>query len=445
MSSIPITSAATFNTALNVVSSRISSAPDQKEAISKELEFLQEHLDFLVYHGTEIQVTDLNACQMRLVQVRSAFEAGISPLTPSTALTLKNRPEPDLSPLLFPDESMLFIFSKAIGNPSTSKLLGILSLVCKEWRRVASDDVLWKPIFQRCLENLTYDINDSSAANFKDKVKLLNSTNLKDFKKIIKELYDKNNIIEKELTRLGFKRFLKEHDLTDLIKELISKKELESIAKLLLFKPKIDANAICQGLRKKRTAELGEMFDVYIFIQELMLKLKYNIGNSYFNTTRNIAPDELLLRIFIYSPVCGPVNGLKITDYMANGWLFNPPKFKISSQLLFFIVKNCVRECYSTGKFQGPTRCYEVPFSDEKLQRYIRKSPPSEEDFNEWILDLLTKVGFDLDQPYPIQNLAKERTILSQLREIANEPSFPQPNALSKALAEYDQMQANKL
>ncbi len=458
MSLNPIYSVTDFNKALDTIFSRTSSTPNQREAISKELEFLQEHLDFLVYHGTEIQVTDLNACQMRLVQVRSAFERGILSLTPSTALTLTNRPEPDLSPLPFPDESMLFIFSRAVGNPSTSKLLGILSLVCKEWRRVASDNIFWKPVFQRCLEKLTYDISDSSAATLKEKIKLLNNTNLKDFKKIIKELDDKNNTLEKKVTRLGFKSFLNEYDLTDLIERLISKEELEPVAKLLLFKPKINASIICTKLRhctklpqnidlNTPNAPLANKSSSYNFLLQLMIKLKYDVSDAYFIKGdfyfRNDVPAEPLLKEFIFSPMHNPI--LKVTDFMANRWLFTPPKFEISNRMLLSIAETHSTPFYHTGQFQAlqiplPP---EVPFSDEKLQKYIRKSPFSEEDLKELILDLLTKVGFDLDEIYPQNGLLNEGSLLSQFRQQVD--VLPKPNAFSQALAEYDQMQAEKL
>ncbi len=287
-------------------------------------------------------------------------------------------------------------------------------------------------------------MNDSSATTFRDKVTLLNNTALKDFEKTIKNLKTENILIETELDRLGAKRFLKEHDLTDLIKKLISKKELESISKLFLFKPKFNASAIAKNLSDETHKASPDMWATYNFTQQLMLKLNYDVGDYYVKMLNS----NQLLTSFIFTPIVGLVNGLKITDYMANGCLFTPPKSRVSSQMLLSIPVTCHQLFYSTGKFQSPTYLSsnnnQVFFSDEKLQRYIRTSPPSEDDLKEFILDLLTKVGFDLDTIYPEKDFLKEGTILSQLRQVAEMLPLPKPNAFSKALDEYDQMQAKK-
>ncbi len=157
MSLNPICSVTDFNTALDALSSRSSSTPQQREAISKDLEFLQERLDFLLYKGTEIQITDLVACQMRLDQVSSAFKRGIQPsaslpeqsTASSTALTLTNPQHPASSIFILPAECMPLIFSKAIGNQPAPIALGTLSLVCKGWQALASLDVLWEPALLR--------------------------------------------------------------------------------------------------------------------------------------------------------------------------------------------------------------------------------------------------------------------------------------------------------
>ncbi len=203
MSLPPIASVAELNTTLDAISSRISLVPQQRESISKELESLQERLDLLLFNGTEIQITDLAACQMRLDQVSSAFKRGIQPRGSSTALALRNPPQvvapAQLAPGIFilPAHFMNLIFSRAIKNEFASIALGTLSLVCKGWQTLASDDIWWKPIFNRYIGNTTYDINHSSATSFKHKIILLQETRLKDFEKTILKCI-KNRTIKKD-------------------------------------------------------------------------------------------------------------------------------------------------------------------------------------------------------------------------------------------------------
>ncbi len=502
MSLNPICSTADFNVALDAIFSRTSSTPEQREAISKKLEFLQERLDFLLYKGTEIQITDLAACQMRLDGARRAFERGILPLGSSTALALSNPPQVaapvQAAPsITLPAECMVLVFSRAIKNTSEPIVLGTLSLVCKGWQELASNDFLWEPIFNRYIENTTYDIYYSSAQKFRDKVVLLNKTTLTDFEKTIlecvkeksstsidsikiliksikhiksehlksihKDLPDlikisseeelecaynqiglnkeqtlKNNV-ETELAILGSRRFLNEHDLTSLIIFLIDSKNLESIAKLLLFKPKIDAGKILTRLTVEKTNPSSlHVANDYIFIAQLMVKLGYK-ETSY--VTRSLITSNILTS---FSQL--KVNGLKLSDYVANGNFFLPVA---SIDLIFLdIMKKCYQLFYSTGTFASPTHPNDsdpVSFSDEKLQKHIRKGPFSEDDLKELILDLLTKVGFNLDEIYPERDSLKEGTLLSQFRQLVDTLPLPKPNALSKALAKYDQMQAEKL
>ncbi len=137
------------------------------------------------------------------------------------------------------------------------------------------------------------------------------------------------------------------------------------------------------------------------------------------------------------------VNGLKISDYIASGFRFHP-----SDRVLFHITEACYQLFYSKGTFASPDHSSNtalVSLSDKKLQKLIRKSPFSEDDLKELIFDLLTKVGFNLDKIYPETGYLKKGTLLSQFRQFVDTFPLPQPNALSKALAEYGQMQAEKL
>ncbi len=565
MSLNPICSVTDFNAALDAISSRIFSVPQQRETISKELKFLQEHLDFLVHHGTEIQITDLAACQMRLAQVKSAFKRGIQPLGSSTALALNNSPQVaapvQAAPSIFilPAECMVFIFSRAIENQFASITLGTLSLVCKGWLTLTSDDVLWKPVFDRYIGNTAYGIDYSSSQTLRDKIILTNKT-LDDFRKTILEcieideesklstqtsfnkfakeltkLITENDLsnlgyqeiqaeiitslstgkrsdllscikpkdfesianvligsiqsssneeeseeyqhkqiksseklqfknkIEIEFNKLGSKRFLNEYNLTDLINYLINNKDFESVAKLLIFKPKIDADKILANLMCTRINDSPHTANRE-FIAQLMVKLGYKETSF---VMRSMIISEMLIP---FSQL--KVNGLKISDYVANGNFFLSSLS--DSLVLLDITKKCYPLFYSKGTFESLTHSKKeteplsldwvgllslewvglsnnsgsVSFSDEKLQKHIRKGPFSEEDLKELILDLLTKVGLDLDKIYPEINIGtdslKEGTLLSQFRQLVDTLPFPKPNALSKALAEYDQMQAEK-
>ncbi len=455
MSLNPIYSVTDFNAALDAISSRTPSTPQQRESILKELESLQERLDFLLCNGKEIQITDLVGCQMRLARVCSAFKRGIQPLGSSTALTLSN-PQQDAAPVqaipsifILPAECMLLIFSRAIENLSEPIVLGTLSLVCKGWQTLTSDNVLWKPVFNRYIRNTTYDINHSPVTSFKHKIILLKETRLTDFEKIIleciKEESTSTDSIQTlaELTRLGPKRFLNEYDLTELINFLINNKHIESAAKLLLFKPPIDSKKVFRKIIaiQNYSARLP-IFNNYEFIEQLMIKLGYKsrVISSIIASDTFISATAMLTSFIQLK-----VNGLKISDYIASGYRFNG-----GARVLFPITEACHLLFYSTGTFESPTDLNDsdpVSFSDEKLEKYIRKRPFSEEDLKEFILDLLTKVGFNLDEIYPETDYFnfKEGTLLSQFRQLVDTVHFPKPNAFSKALAEYDQMQAEKL
>ncbi len=477
MSLPPIASCAELNTALSAISHRISSEPQQREAISKDLEFLSKCFNFLLYNGTEIQITHLAACRIKFDQVWSAFKRGTQPAPASS--TALNPLQPDSSIFILPAECMRLIFCKAMGNQSEPIILGTLSLVCKGWQTLALNDPLWESIFKRCLQNLTYDINHSSATSFREKIRLLNETKLADFKKTILECikaeeesnsteltqtsfnnnecefeceptltkHDKNKI-ESELNRLGSKHFLNEYDLTDLVNFLINTKHLESAAKLILFKPKCDMEKILSNLSMETISlffeETNHSPDTnnYDFIEQLIIKLGYKNNHN------------ILGFDFLTSFIQIKVNGFKISDYGLNihhhipdGSSLSMPR-KSSRQVLFSITEKCYQLFYSKGTFESPISPSDsapVSFSDEKLQKYIRKGPLSEDDLKDFILDLLTNTRVNLDEIYPEMASLKESTLLSQFRQFIDTLPFPQPNALSKALAEYDQMQANSL
>ncbi len=346
-----------------------------------------------------------------------------------------------------PSDCLFPIFSHAIGYGVP---LETLSLVCRRWQHLGLDKNLLEPFFQQFVDNLTYDIDHSSVENYKEKIILIKKTQLEDFVKTIKECIETAPELENELTILGAKRFLIEYDITDLIKKLISKNKPESVSILFLFRPKFDVNAITEELFEKIkeiSKQSHELHNEFNFCIQLMLKLKYHACDIY----KKYIKDDIDMVSLMTKPIISNVNGLKITDYMENGHFFTPPTIKSSVRALIYITSEIWFKFYVNNKFKIPFNLNfsdpltQISFGDKKLQGHIRKTDLSEDDLKEFILDLLTKVGFNFDEINPATGLIKKDTLLSQFRQSLGIFPLPQPNAITKALEEYDRLQAKKV
>ncbi len=77
MSLQPIASPADLSRALTGTASKLASFPEKDQEIQQELTFLQERLDFLLFQGKDIHLTELIDCQIELDKVNSAFKRTI--------------------------------------------------------------------------------------------------------------------------------------------------------------------------------------------------------------------------------------------------------------------------------------------------------------------------------------------------------------------------------
>ncbi len=317
--------------------------------------------------------------------------------------------------------------------------LGTLACVCKAWNALMSDDYLWKPIFDQCMANLTYDMDLSSAKTLRDKVILIDQTKLHDF---FKTLLECNGVLKedkwiKPTDFIKAKYYLNEYDFTDLIIQLILRDLVDTVAKLILFKPKFNATRVAHHLFSTSFIKSSEM---YVFCIHLMVKLRYNL-NSFFKG--NVKWVDRLISFQFKN--CN-INGIKISDYITVGLDCNQAGkesllCKMLPELEFFYLLGPWANLI-VASFQSPQPNLTGQLSDEKFARHVRKDPFSENDLKEFILDMLIQ---EKANPviYPAKGTFPGGNAISQFRHVVNEMvnnhTIPASNAFSQALAAFDE------
>jgi hypothetical protein len=338
-----------------------------------------------------------------------------------------------------PPEYQLVIFSHATEYCPAE--LAKISLVCRAWQKVLEDDSLWKPAFIRCVQICTYDIDLSSAPTYQKQVKLVIETTLHDFKETLiacaVALGKPRGKIE-EPTSSETKYFLEKIDHTDLCEKLIAKGKLELLAKLILFKPKFDPNKLAEILILFIFSQDQQLRAQVYFVFGLIVKLGYHTL-PFLNKLLVLFPR--LLADITTGLMFGCCKGIKISSLIKSGFTphlveLQQPHFSVLQQFLPHFAG-----FYSTkGRFEAPPLLGATPsFSDEKLQKHIRKGPFSEEELKEFIFDLLTRSHINLYVSCPELGPFRAGTALSQLRQLATR--LPADNAISGALAAYDKGQ----
>jgi hypothetical protein len=332
-------------------------------------------------------------------------------------------------------------FPAAIEDSFTA--LSKISLVCSNWRNLQPDNTVWQPVFNRFAEELTFEVYFPPGATYIDKVKrfMLSLRNSKSLMidclmKTPSDTHTTNTFYIGYFSRtpvLYFLNYLKT-DLknTESFIKLIQKGELELLAKLLLFRPDFKASEIALELaaspNKNTKAEVA-------FVFNLMIKLNYKMSALFKTMTKGSPhfPGHSALNSVFFS-FCGEI---KISDFIASGCSFarvesTTPDFSVLHDLLPHF-----KAFYQKGVFEVPHHNHSKPvFYDRTLRRHIRKDPASENDLEEFILDLLTKAGLDLDIFCPEKDELEKGTALSQLRQLAI--LLPKGNAIKQALDAYD-------
>ncbi len=350
---------------------------------------------------------------------------------------------------ILPADCKLRIFSQAAEGAAAE--LGKTALVCKEWRLLQmekeNNTLLWEPVFNRCVADLTYDIDHASATTYEQKAKLINKTRLDDFIKAFKKCIILNKELDKktrdfDLSESNHRYYLKEYDMTLLIQNLVGTRRIDCLsvaAQLILFRAKFNANAVAKSLYAEI---LNYIKTNHLFCLFLMIKLKHDLSQFFQEATEKNA-NTLLLKLFTYPLKTNSFNGIKMSDYLASGYSLNVEKLGLKFEPFPCILMSYFEDCYSTGQFQIPFYYYfendAFVNDNEKLTKYIRKTPVSENDLKEFILDVLIH---EEKNPmfYPAKGASPEGTALDRFRHMVFSSPIPRPNAFSEALAALDQL-----
>jgi F-box-like len=218
-----------------------------------------------------------------------------------------------LDPLISPERNEKYfeeLLSKDINDSlrGSFKQLSKIALVCKKWYELQQDKDLWEPVFNRCLVNLRYEIDFSSALTCIEKVKLFIAS-LEGYRCFFVECatkngvslyshghckYEYNNSNEKEklldyIQRMnglnsdciqwvnGFPLIDPDRFRMDfLFEKMISNNDLENLAKLMLFKPELQNASLVAA--KFLNSENVLLFQDTWFCLGLMIKLNYDLS-----------------------------------------------------------------------------------------------------------------------------------------------------------------------
>ena len=339
-------------------------------------------------------------------------------------------------------------FNNKLIRQSLVKLSEI-ALVCQEWQRLSQDNALWKPVFDNCIFTwYNNNIDFSSANTCSEKVKLFIES-LKEQRSIYTEngIFLENYVENPEEYEdiLNYRYFAcSRQPSLYIFNNLLSNNKMEQIAKLISFKPDIPGSHIVSKLYRS-----GLRNPSHALCIDLMIKQGYDLSQFFTVYTNHFKEKgKTPLDKFLIQPLLRILtiqDRITISDYLWSGCEFNIAE-KENGSFLMKATKIITRYFYdkSTGKFQlGPDMIkfikQQSAFTDQNLQRYLRKDPISEDDITNVFFELLLNADLDLDMICPeIPGKADKGTAISQLRQFAGSSRLSQPNAFTVALAKYD-------
>lgn len=341
----------------------------------------------------------------------------------------------------------IFFFATKLDPTELPKI----ALVCKKWKTVQQVNSLWRPVLNRWIKVYKYDIDLSTEKTYKEQLISYKENRLNDFKALLIEIaikLEKSESSLPKLTLLEAKYFLDKIYHTDLFIQLIRKEEFTNLFKIILCKPRFNLLELFSYMKSYHCYYHSKCRESNMLIS-LLIKLNYNIHNIHndffvmhkpqgYNHANGIAMFALSTSLL------GQFKGIKVADFIASGIIFNypektDPRVSVLKEFLPYF-----KDFYETGTFQSSLDCRNICFdSDEKLKKYLRMAPCSEEELKDFIFDLLTIADLNLNRfCSPWGNFTwgnfEAGTALSQLRQLAQ--VLPVGNAAARALKEFDQI-----
>jgi hypothetical protein len=379
-------------------------------------------------------------------------------------------------------------------NQLTRRSLATLSkiaLVCKEWQEVQQSDLLWKPLFIRCLRGQVCDMTFSSEETYMGKVRLWIKS-LEEHRSVFLKIgFSQSHHLEiltfrmepvsgskisdhsihpddsgvncvtarqvegspkDPLDFIGLGTFAKAfedctHFFIHLLNhdEISQAKKIELTTKLILLRPKFDASQVACILYQLRQTSMD-----YDICFDLMIKLNYDLS-AFFEAACYPRDDRGVITFrsqaflfFAQHALCSQVEGITLGDYVKCGLQFNLIEHVAKASLLLGVAGLLLQWYNEEKKFECTVPIFEGCKHIPSVHAHMRKVSPTEEEVKNLIFDLLTKADLDLNlfcqadwfQP-PIPGMA-DGPALSLFRTIANSDFLPQPNAFSQALKEFD-------
>lgn len=335
------------------------------------------------------------------------------------------------SPILrLPYESQSQIFNFSICNKISQ--IRVLPAVCQTWNLILQKEahscLIWEPIFDFHVKNLTFCMDLSLATNCKEKVKLFIETRKRDLENIQKSLDECSLSVNVQC-------FLdRKNDSTPLLKLLIKHQKFESVALALLYIQFFDPNQIALALHESIVNEVLESK----FCLQILFKLGHNLREYIekvhpLNVTKLMACNAALIPQF---------NGVRVEDLLKSGYKFSSivnEDENLQGDSFFSILLMTIFTCYKGGKFSpGPLQFTPTPLISKRLEKFKRQDPPSECEIRQFLMDLILTCNLDLNRkmtPMPIF-LSEGGTLLTFIKSMATHPGMPQSNLFSDLLKE---------
>jgi hypothetical protein len=307
-------------------------------------------------------------------------------------------------------------------------------LVCTTWQNlIGSQDAdlqLWKPCFDMHEKQVTYPIDLSQYQLYQEKLKVSIATRKEDFRQLLNSINERFNVAPP---------LNEKSDLTVLLEVLIRKKQFETLALCLLFKPTFDTNKIAHML--VRTFD-GQITANNTFCEELLIKLHYNVPELFRCQTC-----QALIKKCLFM-AC---SGITIGDYLKCGIDFStldwntpiPDIPEFNHSFLFESFETLAYSLYPAilqgmnATFVSPNRIPSSAFTDKKLDGYKRTDPVSEEEVKQFLRDLVFNCNLNLEMQMQFLN-GPTQSALDYCRNLANSQYLPPDNVFKVVLDEYD-------
>jgi hypothetical protein len=363
-----------------------------------------------------------------------------------------------------PDERRLTVFSQAAGveGPDLATSLRELSkitLVCKAWWTLQHDDTLWRPILNQ------YHL--PAGMECIDKVRLF-VKRLKEFKTGfidgyrssglgLQPAYNDTPVVEFRgyVTKASEKE---SKEMRDLISILILEEKLESVAKILLFKPGFDRFAAAFNLFQLILNGDSDASFCFQMLIKSHVDLKPFFGDFFLNHVIGNSSREF----FIWQVFLRQIEGLRLSDYLACG--FDVSRFEVNTEdvqsnyspvldFLVIAIAGHGTEAFSEGGIEWiwensrfvQTTFTPLSFTDEKLMEIRSKEPISELEVKQILQDLIFKGNLNLDIKVHLKPqlrttfsaLPDPVTVLSFFEACAHAPFLPKNNIIEQVWNEY--------